>query len=99
MDSEYARAIFRRFAAPLSDCLAGHTSHDAGTLAKSLWTAMIAGPQMEEKTWDAFHHIADVDEITVVLIQRCYREQMRPLVTDEELAELRRRYNLQRQGQ
>jgi hypothetical protein len=53
MDQSEIHDHFRRFAAPLASYAA--TSEErrelAEMLAKLLWMAMIAGPRMEEETW------------------------------------------------
>ena len=53
MDQAEAQALFRKFTAPLAGYGATSPARKelAEMLARNLWTAMIAGPEMEEETW------------------------------------------------
>jgi hypothetical protein len=101
MDQAEVQALFRKFAAPLAGYAATSPARKglAEMLARSLWTAMIAGPEMEEKTWKVFKNRADLDEDSLQPIKQLYFEQMKSIVTDEQLAALRQRYRLRRKEQ
>ena len=51
MDQTEVEALFRKFAAPLAGYAATSAKRKEGAefLARNLWTAMIAGPEMEER--------------------------------------------------
>jgi len=94
MDQAEVEALFRRFAAVLAEY--GATSPDrkglATMLARNLWLAMIAGPEMEEETWKVLKNTGKLDDDSVQVIKQMYFEQMKPEVGEEQLAALRRRY-------
>jgi hypothetical protein len=66
-------------------------------LARNLWTAMLAGPVKEEETWNVFKKQAHLDDDSLQPMKELYGEQMKPVVTDEQLVALRQRYRLRRQ--
>ena len=68
-------------------------------MARTLWTALIAGPEMEEETWKILTTTGKLDADSLRAIQELYYEKMKPVVTDEELADLRQRYQLKRKEQ
>ena len=68
-------------------------------LARNLWTAMIAGPGMEEETWKILKTTGKLNDDSLQVIQQLYFDQMKPVVSDEELADLRQRYRLRRNEQ
>ena len=92
------QALLKKFATPLAEYAA--VSHarkeNAQFIVRTLWTAMIAGPEMEEETWKAFREIAHMPEEDLKAIQDCYNEQMKPVVSPEQLVVLRKRYGLRR---
>jgi hypothetical protein len=57
---------------------------------------MTAGQEMEEETWRAFREIGGIESEDLKAIQDCYYQKMKPLVTEEQLVALRRRYGLKR---
>lgn len=63
-------------------------------MVKTLWQAMIVGNEMEEETWKAFREIGGIEGEDLKAIQDCYYQKMKPVVTDAQLAALRRRYRL-----
>ena len=65
-------------------------------MARTLWMALIAGPEMEEETWKAFQKHAALEAESLQSIKDLYFQQMKPVVTEEQLAALRERYRLQR---
>lgn len=67
-------------------------------MARTLWTALIAGPEMEEETWKAFKTHAHLDDDSLQLIQQLYFDQMKPVVSDDQLVALRQRYRLQKKS-
>ena len=98
MTDAYIQTLLKKFAAPLAGYAAASQARkeNADFMVRTLWTAMIAGPEMEEDTWKAFREIAHLPEDDLKAIQDCYNQQMKPVVTPEQLATLRKRYGLRR---
>jgi hypothetical protein len=92
------QALLRNFAAPLADYAStSHIRHQgADFMVRTLWQALIAGQEMEEETWKAFREIGGIEGEDLKAIQDCYYQKMKPLVTEEQLVALRRRYGLKR---
>jgi len=92
------QALFRRFAAALAGYAATSPERKelAEMLARNLWTALIAGPEMEEETWKIFQNRANLDQESLQVIQQLYFEQMKPIVSEEQLVALRQRYQMRR---
>jgi hypothetical protein len=99
MDQADAQSLFRKFAAPLASYAATSVARKelAEMLARNLWTAMIAGPEMEEETWKVFKMRANLNDDSLQPIKELYFEQMKPVVTDEQIVALRQRYLFRRQ--
>jgi len=90
MEQPEVQAAFVRFAAPLMSLVSlGADREAAHELARNLWLAMIGGPDIEEQVFQAMRESSS--ELYDVL-ERCYNGQMKPQVSDEELAALRERY-------
>ena len=85
MDQAEVQALFRRFAAPLAGYAATSPARKdlAEMLARNLWTAMIAGPEMEEATWEILKTTGNLDADSLQVIQQMYFEQMKPVVSEE----------------
>lgn len=66
-----------------------HVTSRGNGRAEVLWS-------MEEETRRAFREIGGVFEDDLTAIQDCYCENMEPVVSEEQLAALRRRYGLER---
>jgi hypothetical protein len=100
MDQHDVQALFRRFAAPLAGYAATSAKRREGAvfLARTLWTALIAGPEMEEETWKILKTTGHLDDEALQSIKDVYFQQMRPVVSGDQLAALRRRYRLRREG-
>ena len=98
MDQTEAQILFRKFAAPLAGYAATSPARKelAEMLARNLWVAMIAGPEMEEETWKVFKSQANLDDDSLQVIQQLYYEQMKPVVSMGHLADLRLRYRVRR---
>jgi len=90
--------LLRRFAAPLGDYASTSPARKDGAafMVRTLWQATIAGPEMEEETWKAFREIGGVPEEDLKAIQDCYYQKMKPVVNENQLIALRRRYRLKR---
>jgi hypothetical protein len=101
MDQTKVQSLFRKFAAPLAGYAATSPERKelAEMLARNLWTALIAGPEMEEETWNILKSTGKLDADSLQAIQELYCEQMKPVVTDEQLVDLRQRYQLKRKEQ
>ena len=95
MDQEDVQSLFERFAAPLAAYVAlGGRKESMEMVARSLWVTMIGGPQIEEQMWTDMRETGDVDASLLESIRTCYAEEMKPVVSDEQLAALRQRYNI-----
>jgi hypothetical protein len=101
VDHADVQALFRKFAAPLAGYAATSPARKelAKMLARNLWMAMIAGPEMEEETWKVFKKHANLDDDSLQPVKELYFEQMKAVVTDEQLADLRQRYRFRRREQ
>ncbi|MGA2618071.1 MAG: hypothetical protein ABSF26_10710 [Thermoguttaceae bacterium] len=90
--------LLRKFAAPLAQYASTSPGRKdlADVMVRSLWAAMIAGPEMEEETWKAFREIAHLPEEGLKAIQNCYYQQMKPVVTPDQLAILRKHFGVKR---
>ena len=97
----------RQFAAPLAHYALSSPARRDGAefMVKTLWTAMMAGPGMEEATWKAFREAGGIEgeDLKAIqdcyyqkAIQDCYYQKMKPVVSEEQLVALRRRYGLKR---
>jgi hypothetical protein len=98
MDQATVQTLLRQFSAPLAAYAASSPERKelAEMLVRNLWTAMIAGREMEEETWKALRAIGKLDDGSLHVIQKLYFDQMKPVVNEEQLADLRRRYQLKR---
>jgi len=101
MNQTTVQSLFRKFAAPLAGYAATSPARKelAEMLARNLWTALIAGPEMEAETWNILKTTGKLDADSLQAIQELYCEQMKPVVTEEELVDLRQRYQFKRKGQ
>ena len=98
MNQSEVQALFRTFGEPLATYAATSAKRKEGAeiLARNLWTAMIAGPEMEEETWKIFKQQADLDDNSLELNKDVYFRRMKPVVSEEQLAALRKRYQIHR---
>src|SRR5260370_36414247 len=98
MDQAEVQALFHKFAAPLAGYAATSPARKelAEMLARNLWTAMIAGPEMQEETWKVLKTTGKLDDDSLQVIQQLYSDQMKPVVSDWQLASLRERYRVRR---
>jgi len=98
MDQAAVQALFRKFAAPLAGYAATSVQRKegAGFMARTLWTALIAGPEMEEETWKVLKTTGKLDDDSLQAIKDVYFQQMKPVVSEEQLAGLRERYRLRK---
>ena len=101
MDQVTIQTLLRQFSAPLATYAATSPERKevAEMLVRSLWAAMIAGPEMEAETWKSFRAIGKIDDEALQVIQELYFDQMKPAVNEEQLADLRMRYQLRRKEQ
>jgi hypothetical protein len=97
MTDKEVRDLLHEFAAPLSPYVTSSARKtSAETLVKSLWLALITGPEVEEETWKILKKRAGLDDDLLDSIQTCYYEQMKPVVSAEQLTALRERYKVRR---
>jgi hypothetical protein len=68
-------------------------------LARILWRAMIVGPETEEAIQKALKSTRRLDDDSLQVIQQLYFNQMRPLVSEEQIAALRERQRDRRKEQ
>lgn len=93
MDQAEIQQLFQDFAAPLSSFVALGGDRDAATqLARNLWAAMLAGGDVEADFWQTLEQSGS--ELTSAL-RRCYEDDMCPQISAEQLAELRRHYQIE----
>jgi len=92
--------LVRKFAEPLGSYVnSAARKESAEMLTKALWTALIAGPEMEEATWEILKTQGKLDDDLLEAIQQCYYEKMKPVVSEKQLAALRKRYDLRRRSE
>jgi hypothetical protein len=98
MEQTTEQMLFRDFAAPLAGYAATSPARKelAEMLVRNLWTALIGGPEMEAETWKSLTSQANLDADALQSIKQLYYEQMKPVVTEEQLVDLRQRYQLRR---
>jgi hypothetical protein len=98
MDQAEVQALFRRFAAPLAGYAATSVQRKEGAefMARTLWTALIAGPEMEDATWNVLETTGKLDADSLHVIQQLYLDQMKPVVNEEQLVALQERYRVRR---
>ena len=97
MNQEEAQALFRKFAAPLAPYVTTAARKEAAeSLVRSLWLALVTGPEIEEALWKELKDTANLDDDLIEALKQCYQEKMKPVVSPEQLAGLRQRYKVQR---
>jgi hypothetical protein len=86
MDQTEVEALFQKFAAPLAGYAATSAKRREGAefLARNLWMAMIAGPEMEEETWRVFKKHTDLDDDSLQSIKDVYLGQMKAVVSEKQ---------------
>jgi hypothetical protein len=95
MNQEEIHALFLKFAAPLAFYIRlGGRKEAIETIAKMLWGALLGGAAVEERVWGELRQSADVEPGLVESLQACYYDEMKPLVSESDLAELRRQYGI-----
>jgi len=95
MDQTDIQSLFRKFASPLAQYVTlGGRQEAVETLARNLWMAMLAGSAAEKEAWETMRGAADVPGDFLDLIHNCYRDQMKPAVSPEQLAALRKHYGI-----
>ena len=95
MEQTEVQALFRKFAAPLGDYGATSAARKelAEMLARILWKAMIAGPDTEEEIRTVLKSTRKLGDDSLQTIQQLYFNEMRPLVSEEEIVALRERHS------
>jgi hypothetical protein len=96
MNLAEVQILFRRFAAPLATyaAISAKRREGAEIMARTLWTALIAGPEMEEATWKILRTNGKLDDDSLRAIKKMYYEQMKPVVKEEQIASLKERYRV-----
>ena len=100
MDQAEVQALFRKFTAPLADYAATSVQRKEGAefMARRLWTALIAGPEMEEEIWKVLKITGKLDDNSIQSIKDLYFQQMKPVVSEDRLLAFRERYRVRRKG-
>jgi hypothetical protein len=92
MREEDIRELFRQFATPLAGFVSlGARQGSAEQIARNLWAALLSGPQAEEEVWRA---MASTESALADTLKQCYDTEMKPLVTRQQLADLRSHYGI-----
>ena len=93
MEQAEVQALFRKFSTPLADYGATSAARKelAEMLARILWRAMIAGTETEEEIRNVLKSTRKLGDDSLQAIQQLYFNQMRPLVSEEQIAALRER--------
>jgi hypothetical protein len=101
MDQAKVQALFRKFSSGLADYAATSPERKelAEMLARNLWTAMIAGPEMEQETWRVLKTTGKLNDDSFRVVEQLYFDQIKPALSEHELADLRQRYQLKRKEQ
>jgi hypothetical protein len=100
MTETEVQALFKKFGAPLApEAQSAERRSGAVVIVKALWAALIAGPVMEEETWKMLNEVGHLPEEELQAIKDCYYQKMKPLVSDEQLAALRERYDVKQVAQ
>ena len=94
MTATQTQNLFRRFAAPLAPYAATSQARKelAEVLAKYLWAALIAGPVGEDDTWNILQTTANLDSDSLQAIKDLYFQEMKTVVSEQELAMLRKHF-------
>ena len=95
------QALLNKFGAPLAPYALSSPKRKGGAevMVKALWTALIAGPEMEETAWKVFKEQAHLADEDLQAIKDCYYQKMKPQVSEEQLALLRERYRVKKKDQ
>jgi hypothetical protein len=89
--------LFQKFAAPLAPyATSGKRLASAESLVRSLWLALVTGPESEEAVWKGLKDTAKLDDDLIEAMKQCYHARMKPGVSAEQLAALRQRYKVKR---
>jgi len=93
MKQEEIRKHFAEFAAPLTSFVAlGSDKESVEQLARNLWAAMLGGEEVEQQLWSALEENGQIDTSILDLVKRCYDEDMKPTLSQDQLMELRQHY-------
>ena len=99
MEKAEVQDLFVAFASPMLRYVAVAGGKDAvDTLARNLWGAMIAGPELEAEVWRAME-ASNADAELVTLLRHCYVNEMKQQVTADQLALLREQYGFRPSGE
>jgi len=96
MTETEVQALFKKFGAPLATYAQSLAERRDGAvvIVKALWGALITGPMMEDETWTMFKEVGHLTDDDLQAVKDCYYQKMKPIVTDEQLAALRERYEV-----
>lgn len=99
MTDAEAKALFQAFAEPIFwNAKAAAARPMAESLARSLWLALLTGPEIEQTIWELLKEKMHLDDESLDLVREVYTSKMKPQISPEQLAALRLRYKIQRKS-
>ena len=97
MDQAEIQQLFRRFSGPVAVYVTlGARKEAVETLARNLWAALLGGEKTENATWQAIEQSKGIDDNLLDSVRACYETEMKPSISDDELAKIREHYGLER---
>ena len=69
----------------------GGRKETAEQLARNLWAALLGGPEVEKELLEA---LEETGSELVGLLKQCYEQEMKPMVTRQQLEDLRAHYGI-----
>ncbi len=95
MTPEEVQDLFLKFATPLAFYVRlGGRKEAMESVARTLWVAMLGGPSVEDQVWRELKNSPHIESGLIESIQTCYREEMKPQLSEENLTALRLRYGI-----
>jgi hypothetical protein len=92
MHEDEIRELFQQFATPLASFVSlGARQGSAEQIARNLWAALLGGPDVEAEVWRA---VEGTESALVDTLKQCYETEMKPLVTRQQLTDLRSHYGI-----
>lgn len=94
MDKTDIEALFCTFATPMVIWKETIPLAIRDLLCRHLWVALILGPLGEEAFWQTLEQLIPGNSSLVGEVQRFYEMEMKPLIRQDQLEDLRTRYRL-----
>src|SRR5437660_331510 len=76
MTQEEIQSLYLRFASPLAALAWSAPTKAVNLLARNLWVALIAGPQLEKYLWETMAETAGLEKDLLTAVQDCYYQKM-----------------------